>query len=203
MLSIKEVIIVEGKYDKIKLSSIIDGLIIETDGFSIFNNKDQLALIRKLAKTKGILILTDSDGAGFKIRNFLRGAVPTESVKHAYIPDILGKEKRKTQLSKEGKLGVEGISKEIIIEALTKSGVFCEEKDNISPKITKTDLYSDGLSGCTDSFEKRRQLLKLLDLPERLTANSLLQVLNAMITYEEYRGYIAKLQKNAPHQPPI
>ena len=193
MLSIKEAIIVEGKYDKIKLSSIIDGLIIETDGFSIFNNKDQLNLIRKLARTNGILILTDSDAAGFKIRNFLKGAVPTELVKHAYIPDVLGKEKRKTQHSKEGKLGVEGISKEIIIEALNKSGVLCEDRENISQKITKTDLYNDGLSGCPNSFEKRRQLLKNLDLPERLTSNSLLQILNAMITYEEYREHISKL----------
>ncbi len=193
MLSIKEAIIVEGKYDKIKLSSIIDGLIIETDGFSIFNNKEQLALIRKLAQTNGLLILTDSDAAGFKIRNFLRGAVPTERVKHAYIPDVLGKEKRKTQFSKEGKLGVEGISKELLLEAFQKSGVLCEERETATPKITKTDFYQDGLSGGADSFEKRRKFLKLLDLPERLTANSLLQLLNATISYETYKEYISKL----------
>ena len=195
MIKIDRVVIVEGRYDKIKLSSVIDGVIIETEGFGIFNNKEKQALIRRLAQTKGLLVLTDSDSAGFKIRSFIRGIVPAEQIKHAYIPDIFGKEKRKTEPSKEGKLGVEGIRPEIIIEALEKAGVLCEEVDN-TPRceITKLDLYEDGLSGRPDSDALRKKLLKHLDLPERLTSNALVQILNTFLTYEEYKNAVREIK---------
>ena len=195
MIKIDRVVIVEGRYDKIKLSSVIDGVIIETEGFGIFNNKEKQALIRLLAQTKGLLVLTDSDSAGFKIRSFIRGIVPAEQIKHAYIPDIFGKEKRKAEPSKEGKLGVEGIRPEIIIEALEKAGVLCEEVDNTPRKeITKLDLYEDGLSGKPDSDSLRKKLLNHLDLPERLTSNALVQILNTFLTYEEYKNAVREIK---------
>ncbi|MBO5462685.1 MAG: DUF4093 domain-containing protein [Clostridia bacterium] len=195
MIKIDRVVIVEGRYDKIKLSSILDAVIIETEGFGIFNNKEKQKLIRKLAETKGLLILTDSDSAGFKIRSFIRGMVPAEQIKHAYIPDIFGKEKRKTEPSKEGKLGVEGVKADIIIDALEKAGVLCEEtEDKERRAITKLDLYEDGLSGKADSDALRKKLLSLLDLPERLTSNALLQVLNTFLTYEEYKKAVEDIK---------
>ena len=197
MIKIDRAVIVEGRYDKIKLSSILDAVIIETEGFGIFNNKEKQELIRKLADTKGILILTDSDSAGFKIRSFIKGIVPAEQIKHAYIPDIFGKEKRKTEPSKEGKLGVEGIKKELILEALEKAGVFCEETNTEEKReITKLDLYEDGLSGRENSDELRKKLLLHLDLPERLTSNALVQILNTFLTYDEYKKAIEEI-KNA------
>ena len=195
MIKIDRVVIVEGRYDKIKLSSILDAVIIESEGFGIFNNKEKQKLIRKLAETKGLLILTDSDSAGFKIRSFIRGMVPAEQIKHAYIPDIFGKEKRKTEPSKEGKLGVEGVKADIIIDALEKAGVLCEEtEDKEQREITKLDLYEDGLSGKEDSDASRKKLLSLLDLPERLTSNALLQVLNTFLTYEEYKKAVEDIK---------
>ena len=197
MIKIDRAVIVEGRYDKIKLASILDAVIIETEGFGIFNNKEKQRLIRRLADTKGILILTDSDSAGFKIRSFIKGIVPAEKIKHAYIPDIFGKEKRKTEPSKEGKLGVEGVKKELIFEALEKAGVFCEEtKIEEKREITKLDLYEDGLSGRENSDELRKKLLSHLDLPERLTSNALVQILNTFLTYEEYKKAIEEI-KNA------
>lgn len=197
MIKIDRAVIVEGRYDKIKLSSILDAVIIETEGFGIFNNKEKQKLIRKLADTKGLLILTDSDSAGFKIRAFIKGIVPAEQIKHAYIPDIFGKEKRKTEPSKEGKLGVEGVKKELIIEALQKAGVFCEEIEAQERReITKLDLYEDGLSGREDSEALRKKLLHHLDLPERLTSNALVQILNTFLTYEEYKKAVEEI-KNA------
>ena len=194
MIKIDRVVIVEGRYDKIKLSSVIDGIIIETDGFGIFNNKEKQKLIRKLAETKGLLILTDSDSAGFKIRSFIRGIVPAEQIKHAYIPDIFGKEKRKVEPSKEGKLGVEGVNIQVIVDALEKAGVLCEETENIERReITKLDLYEDGLSGKPDSDALRKKLLKHLDLPERLTSNALVQILNTFLTFEEYKTAIEEI----------
>ena len=195
MIKIDRVVIVEGRYDKIKLSSILDAIIIETEGFGIFNNKEKQKLIRKLAETKGLLILTDSDSAGFKIRSFIKGIVPPETIKHAYIPDIFGKEKRKTEPSKEGKLGVEGVKKDIIIEALTKAGVICEETETAPKKeITKLDLYEDGISGRPNSDALRQKLLAHLDLPERLTSNALVQVLNTFLTYEEYKKAVEDIK---------
>ncbi len=197
MIKIDRVVIVEGRYDKIKLSSILDAVIIETDGFGIFNDKEKQKLIRKLAETKGLLILTDSDSAGFKIRSFIRGIVPNEQIKHAYIPDIFGKEKRKTEPSKEGKLGVEGVKVQVIIDALEKAGVLCEETENTERReITKLDLYEDGISGKPDSDALRKKLLKHLDLPERLTSNALVQILNTFLTFEEYKKTIEEIKNN-------
>lgn len=194
MIKIKEAVIVEGKYDKIKLSSVIDGLIIETRGFQIFKDKEQMALIRRLADTRGILILTDSDAAGFIIRNYLTGAIPAEKIKHAYIPDILGKESRKDKPSKEGKLGVEGVPVQAILEALTRAGVVCGcEEVQTGRKITKTDLYLAGLSGGENSSGKRRVLLTELSLPEHLAPNSLVGVLNSIMSYDEFQTLLDKL----------
>ena len=194
MIKIDRAVIVEGRYDKIKLSSIMDAVIIETEGFGIFNDKEKQRLIRRLADTKGLLILTDSDSAGFKIRSFIKGIVPADQIKHAYIPDVFGKEKRKTEPSKEGKLGVEGIKKDVLIEALEKAGVFCEESASEEKReITKIDLYEDGLSGRPNSDNLRRKLLSHLDLPERLTSNALVQILNTFLTYDEYKKAIEEI----------
>ncbi|HCA54968.1 MAG TPA: DUF4093 domain-containing protein, partial [Ruminococcaceae bacterium] len=154
MITIKEAVIVEGKYDKIKLSNFIDGLIITTEGFGVFKDKEKQQLIRHLAKVRGLLVLTDSDGAGFVIRSFLKGIVPPEQVKNAYIPDIFGKEKRKASPSKEGKLGVEGLSEEILSQAISRSGATCTITDSVQKSvdaITKADLFLLGLSGCDNA----------------------------------------------------
>lgn len=187
MIRVNEVIVVEGRYDKNTLSQIIDGTIIETEGFGIFSDKEKLALFRRLAETRGLVVLTDSDGAGFVIRNYIKGAIDPKYVKHAYIPDVLGKEKRKSSPSKEGKLGVEGMSREIIISALTRAGVAVDEASNEdkSTPITKTDLFELGLSGGKGSSEKRQELLKKLRLPSKLSPNAMLDVLNALMTREE------------------
>ncbi|MEG2383031.1 MAG: DUF4093 domain-containing protein [Oscillospiraceae bacterium] len=187
MIKVNEVIVVEGRYDKNTLSQIIDGTIIETAGFGIFSNRERLSLLRRLAEKRGLVILTDSDGAGFVIRNFLKGAIDPALVKHAYIPDIAGKEKRKSSPSKEGKLGVEGMSREVILESLARAGVNASGNDEAvtQNKITKTDLYELGLSGGAGSAGKRQALLKSLDLPEKLSANAMLDVLNALMTREE------------------
>lgn len=187
MIRIKEAIVVEGRYDKNTLSQIVDAHIIETAGFGIFSDKEKTALLRRLAEKCGIIILTDSDGAGFLIRNRIKGAVPDGSVKHAYIPDIKGKERRKQHASKEGKLGVEGMTPEIIIEALKRSGATIEGESTEPRKgeITKGDLYELGLSGGAGSAEKRKELAHKLALPEKMSANALLDVLNALYTKEE------------------
>ena len=188
MITIKEAVIVEGKYDKIKLSNFIDGLIITTEGFGVFKDKEKQQLIRHLAKTRGLLVLTDSDGAGFVIRSFLKGIVPPEQVKNAYIPDIFGKEKRKASPSKEGKLGVEGLSEEILSQAISRSGATCTITDSVQKSvdaITKADLFLLGLSGCDNAAENRDKLKKRLNLPQKLTPNSLLAVLNCLMTRNE------------------
>ena len=174
------VVIVEGKYDRIKLSSFLDALIIETNGFSIFRDREKMELIRQLARTRGIVILTDSDAAGFSIRSRLRGAIHGGDVRNAYIPDILGKERRKEHPSKEGKLGVEGMTGEVLTASLRAAG----------RKITKLDLFEDGLSGTPDSKRRRTAFLKAARLPERLSANRMPEVLNALMTYEEYRALL-------------
>lgn len=198
MIKIKEAIIVEGKYDKIKLSSIIDGLIIETNGFRIFKDKNKIEFLKKLADTRGILVFTDSDSAGFLIRNHISSIIPKDKIKHAYIPDIYGKEKRKNKYSKEGKLGVEGVPQEVIINSLKNANVLyslsepaCKEKR----EITKLDLYNWGLSGKDNSLKLRRKFLKQLNLPEHLSVNSLLKVLNSIMTYDELKLEIDKLSK--------
>lgn len=194
MIKIKEAVIVEGKYDKIKLSSILDTVIITTEGFSIFKDKEKQKLIKKLAEARGIVILTDSDHAGFMIRSFLGGSIPKEQVKHAYIPDIYGKEKRKDAPSKEGKLGVEGIPVEVIEESLRRAGVTCGETKAPSRKITKLDLFEDGFSGRADSKRRKQELLKSLSLPQNLSSNALVEILNVFLTYEEYRDAADKIE---------
>ena len=186
MIKLKQAVIVEGKYDKIKLSQIIDAPIICTDGFGIFKNKQLQKMIKTLAEKNGILILTDSDSAGFTIRNFIGSTVPQEQIINAYIPDILGKERRKEAPSKEGKLGVEGMPETVIIEALKRAGVLYQTVEEPSRPITKNDLYELGFSGKTDSAQKRKKLLKYYFLPERLTTNSLVKVLNSITTYDSF-----------------
>lgn len=197
MIKTDRIVIVEGKYDKIKLASILDAIIIETDGFSVFKDKEKQKLIRMLAEKRGLLILTDSDAAGFKIRKFIGGIVPSETIINAYIPDIFGKERRKTEPSKEGKLGVEGVSPSVIIEALEKCGVLCEETDNTEKReVTKLDFYDDGLTGKPDSAKKRKLLLKQLCLPERLTTNALIDIMNTFLSYDEYKKAIEMIDEN-------
>ncbi len=191
MIHIREAVVVEGKYDKIKLASLLDAVIIVTNGFAIFKDKEKLALIRRLAETRGVLIITDSDAAGFKIRGFLNGALPSGTVKHAYIPDIFGKEKRKTAPSKEGKLGVEGIPPAVILNSLQRAGVLAGQAERPARRVTKADLFAAGLSGGKESAEKRRALLRKLRLPERLSANGLLEMLNVLYTYEEYQRAVS------------
>jgi len=186
MVSIKEVIVVEGRYDKNTLSQIVDAVILETGGFGVFSDKEKLALLRRMAEKRGLIIFTDSDGAGFVIRNYLRGALPKDKVKHAYIPDVPGKEKRKSSPSKEGKLGVEGMQPEALLNALRRAGATMDgAAAQNTGGFTKADLFALGLSGGADSAAKRKALLKRLQLPEKLTANALLDVLNALYSREE------------------
>lgn len=186
---IKEAVVIEGRYDKNTLSQVVDGVILETSGFGVFKDNEALALLRRLARERGLVILTDPDGAGFVIRNYLKGAIDPAQVKHAYIPDRPGKEKRKRAPGKEGKLGVEGMPPDVLLEALRRAGATFEEGgEEAAPRgrpITKADLYAAGLSGTPDAAERRRALLKRLELPERLSSNALLQVLNALYSYEE------------------
>ena len=188
MHSVKEVIVVEGRYDKNTLSQIVDAVIIETSGFGIFNDAQKQKLLRTMAQARGLVVLTDSDGAGFVIRNFIKGCVDPACVKHAYIPDVYGKERRKAAPSKEGKLGVEGMRPQVILDALIRAGATVDERPaaESAARITKADLYKCGLSGGTGSREKRAALIKRLDLPEKLSADALLDVLNAIMTREEF-----------------
>ncbi len=198
MIHIEQAVVVEGKYDKIKLSSVIDATVIETDGFKIFKDKEKLELIKTLAEKRGVVILTDSDSAGFKIRNFVAQSLPKDRIIHVYIPDFFGKEKRKASPSKEGKLGVEGVKKEVILSSFERAGVLCSDKpDKVqekADKITKTDLFLDGFCGCNNSQELRKALLKHLSLPEKLSANSLVTVLNTLFTREEYARTINEVK---------
>ena len=193
MLKIKEAIVVEGRYDKNTLSQVVDALIIPVDGFQIFKKKDTVQMLRKLAATQGLIIFTDSDGAGFVIRGHLKGVLPPDRLKQAYIPDVAGKERRKASPSKEGKLGVEGMSAETLIDALRRAGATLgdEAPTHRSGGITKATLYELGLSGRPDSARRRRELLRRLGLPEHLGANALLDVLNALYTSEELRALTA------------
>lgn len=195
MLKIKEAIVVEGRYDKNTLSQILDAPILETSGFGIMNDKKQLNLLRQVAKTRGLIIFTDSDGAGFVIRNFLKGAIEPKYLKHAYIPDIPGKEKRKAAPGKEGKLGVEGMTPQVIENALRKAGatVLGEEALQSAGNITKQDMMELGLSGGAGSSILRKKLLKKLDLPEHMSANGLLQAVNLLYTLDELREILSQL----------
>lgn len=188
MHSVREVIVVEGRYDKNALSQVVDAIIIETGGFSIFNDREKQKLLRTLAEARGLIVLTDSDGAGFVIRNHIKAWVDPKLVKHAYIPDIYGKERRKKTPSKEGKLGVEGMRPQILLDALIKAGATIDEKAQAAAteRISKADLFKAGLSGGPGSRKKRTELIKRLDLPEKLTADALLDVLNAVMSRKEF-----------------
>ena len=194
MLKIKEAIVVEGRYDKNTLSQIVDAPILETSGFGIFKDKAQMALLRRVAERRGLIVFTDSDGAGFIIRNHIKSAIPGKYLKHAYIPDIPGKEKRKSAPGKEGKLGVEGISPEILLDALRKSGATIEgEEASPARSITKQDLMALGLSGGPDASARRLALLKKLSLPEHMSANAMQQALNLLYTPEELETLMESL----------
>lgn len=185
---IREVIVVEGRYDKNTVSQAVDAAIIETEGFGVFSDREKLELIRRLAEKRGVVILTDPDSAGFLIRNHLKGALRGENVKHAYVPDVYGKEKRKSAPSGEGKLGVEGMDPRTVLDALRRAGATFED-ENASPEprggITKTDFYELGLSGRPGSAKKRAELVKMLGFPERISANALLEAVNALMTRRE------------------
>ena len=187
MERIKEAILVEGRYDKNTLSQIVDAPIFETAGFGIFKNKEQMALLRRVAQVKGLIVFTDADGAGFVIRNHIKSAIPSQYLKHAYTPDILGKERRKSAPGKEGKLGVEGMTREVILDALRRAGATFEGETTLEEKIpiTKMDMFCMGLSGSPDSKSKRQKLQKMLEFPEYMSANALLEALNLLYSKEE------------------
>lgn len=186
MVKVKEAIVVEGRYDKNTLSQIVDAPIFQTNGFGVIKDKDQLALLRRVAEARGLIVFTDSDGAGFVIRNFLKSAIPAKFLKHAYIPDIFGKERRKSAPGKEGKLGVEGMKAEIILDCLRRAGATMDDHAAASiGGITKQDLMELGLSGTGDSSKNRKKLLKRLQLPEHMSSNAMLQALDLLYTKEE------------------
>lgn len=197
MYKIKEAVIVEGNYDKIKLAGFLDGIILTTHGFAVYTNEDYIKTIQEMAKKTGIVIFTDSDSAGMRIRNFIKQKITDGTVKHAYIPDIEGKERRKRNASKEGLLGVEGMSEEIIIKALRDAG--CEIDDEIkdlkNSDITKADLYMLGLSGGKDSSILRQKLANTIDIPAKISANMLLDVLNRLYTYDELVEIVQRLKE--------
>ena len=193
---VKEVIVVEGRYDKNTLSQIVDAPIFETAGFGIFKDFSQLALLRKVAEKRGLIVFTDSDGAGFVIRNHLKSAIPAKYLKHAYIPDIPGKEKRKSSPGKEGKLGVEGMSREIILDALRRAGATIEGADVPRKRdITKQDLFDLGLSGTPNAAANRQRLLKKLDLPEHMSPNAMLEALNLLYSLEELEKVVDRVER--------
>ncbi len=197
MIKLKQAVIVEGKYDKIKLSSIIDTLIIETDGFQIFKDKEKLGYIRLLAETRGVIIMTDSDSAGFLIRSHLVGSVKDGEIINVYIPDIKGREKRKEKDSADGLLGVEGMSEDVILSALSAAGVTADktDKSEATRRVTKADLYFDGLSGGKNSKELREKLLLELGLPKRISANAIPKALEYLVTYDQYKKAVDKIKK--------
>lgn len=195
MVKIKEAIVVEGRYDKNTLSQIVNAPIFETGGFAIFKDKHQMALLRQVAQKRGLIVFTDSDGAGFVIRNHIKSAIDNRYLKHAYIPDLYGKERRKKTPGKEGKLGVEGMTKEVILESLSRAGAtFLGEEVRQYHCITKQNLMELGLSGCADAAVKRKHLLKRLDLPEHMSANAMLQALDLLFTFDELNEFVKDLE---------
>ena len=194
MVKIREAIVVEGRYDKNTLSQIVDAPILETSGFGIFKDKQQMSLLRRVAQTRGLIVFTDSDGAGFVIRNHIKSAIPSRYLKHAYIPDVFGKERRKSAPGKEGKLGVEGMTPDVIIEALRRAGATLEgESVETRNQISKQDLMELGLSGGADASAKRLTLLKKLNLPEHMSANAMLQALNLLYSLDELNELVREL----------
>lgn len=189
MISVREAIVVEGRYDKARLASVVDALVVETRGFGIFKDKELLRMLRTLARERGLLVLTDSDSAGFVIRDYLSGAIPPEQIKHAYIPNLHGKERRKSVPSKEGYLGVEGVEGEIIVDAIRRAGATVIEQPDATfngAGLTKLDLYECGLTGGKNSADRRRKMLGLLGLPQSLSVNRMLDVLNATMTKSQF-----------------
>jgi len=196
-IKVQEVIIVEGKYDLNAIKQVVDGIVLTTEGFGIFRNQEKMELIRKMAETRGVVVLTDSDGAGFVIRNYLKGCVSTGTIKHAYIPDVYGKERRKRTKSKEGKLGVEGMSPEVLRKVLTSAGATIDGKvSKPFGGITKTDLFVLGLSGGSNSAEQRGKLMRALQLPEHLSPNALLDVLNSLFSRETFLAEWNKIKQD-------
>ena len=197
MVNIKEAILVEGRYDKNTLSQIVNAPILETSGFGIFKDKKQMALLRNIAQKRGLIVFTDSDGAGFVIRNHVKSAIPAKYLKHAYIPDIMGKERRKAAPGKEGKLGVEGMKPEVILEALRRAGATIEGENTADThQITKQDLMELGLSGGANASFKRLKLLKKLNLPEHMSPNAMLQALNLLISLEELTDLVKTMEND-------
>ncbi len=195
MVKIREAIVVEGRYDKNTLSQIVDAPILETSGFGIFKDRQQMALLRRVAEKRGLIIFTDSDGAGFVIRNYIKSAIPGKFLKHAYIPDIPGKEKRKSAAGKEGKLGVEGMSRDVILDALRRAGASIDGEEALQSRgITKQDLVEMGLSGSPNAGAKRLALLKRCGLPEHMSANAMVQALNLLYSFEELNGILKALE---------
>lgn len=201
-VNIREAIVVEGRYDKNTLAQVVDAPIVTLGGFGVFSDREKLAFLRRLAEKRGLIVLTDSDGAGFVIRNYLKGALPRDRVKQAYIPDVRGKERRKRRPGKEGKLGVEGMSPAVLLEALRRAGATFEDAAGsehgagtaeAKEPITKADLFALGLSGGTGSAARRQALLKRLELPERLTANGLLEALNLLYSRAELEAVLEEL----------
>ena len=196
MIRVREAIVVEGRYDKNTLSQLVDTVILETGGFGVFRDREKLALLRRIAEKRGLIVLTDSDGAGFVIRNYLKGALPRDRVKHAYIPDLYGKERRKRRPGKEGKLGVEGMAPAVLETALRQAGATIEgeETGRTALPFTKAELYAWGLSGGENSREKRKRLLAALGLPEHLSPNAMLPVLSALYSREDLLNALQKLE---------
>lgn len=194
-LRIKEAVVVEGRYDKAALAGVVDTVILETAGFGVFKDGERLALLRRLAAKRGLIVLTDSDGAGFVIRNHLKGVIPQKQLKHAYIPDVYGKERRKQAPGREGKLGVEGMSPEVLRTAILRAGATVLDGDGPERGqgvLTPADLFALGLSGVPDAALRRAALLKRLDLPEHMSAKALLAALNALYTPEELDGVLGR-----------
>lgn len=187
MIKVKQAVIVEGKYDKIKLSNIIDALIIETNGFSIYKDREKLNFIRRLAWERGIIIITDSDHSGFQIRNYISNGIPKDCIKHIYIPDVIGKESRKSKPSKEGKIGVEGIDDSILIELFNRADIENEIVKRVNP-VTNYDLFEYGISGSANAKGNKKKLLKALNLPEFLSTKSLLTYINSSMNKEEFEN---------------
>ena len=197
MVKIREVIVVEGRYDKNTLSQVVDATILQTDGFGIFKNKEMLSLLQRGAKERGLIVFTDSDGAGFLIRNYIKSAIEEKFLKHAYIPDIYGKERRKTAPGKEGKLGVEGMTPEVILDCLRRAGATIDgEVADYSNYITKQDFMALGLSGGKNSAQMRTALIKKLNLPAHLSANGLLQALNLLCSLQELTAHVESIKES-------
>ena len=197
MVKIREAIVVEGKYDKNTLLQIVDATVLETSGFGVFRDKEQLDLLRRVAEKRGLIVFTDADGAGLVIRNFIKSAIPAKFLKHAYTPDIFGKERRKATSGKEGKLGVEGMRPEIILEALRRAGAtFDDAPNSVDGQISKQDLMELGLSGGMNAAANRALLLKKLGFPGNMSANSMLQALNLLYTFQELQQIMNTLEKD-------